>query len=445
MTEGPLFSNIIVYTIPVILTSILQLLFNAADIVIVGRFCGSIYVGAIGATGSVINLLVNMFVGLSVGVGVAVAHATGAKDDEYVSRTIHTALPSAIICGAFLTIVGVLFCEKILKLMGTPENVLPLSAVYMRIYFSGMIFTLVYNFCASILQAIGDTKSPLVFLSIAGVINVILNVMFIRVFNMNVAGVALATVISQGVSAVLVVLLLMRKNGATKLVLSKMRIYKTQLLRIVQIGLPAGINSSLFAISNVIIQSSINSFGDVFVAGSAAAANIEGFIYVTMNSFHKAALNFIGQNMGAKKFARVKKTFLICLASVFVVGLIAGISVFVFGRELLSIYITDSAQAIEYGMIRLMYISLPYCICGIMDVVTGSLRGIGSSVSPMVISILGVCGLRILWIYTIFRIPGFHTPECLFSSYAVSWAITFVVELIAFVYVYKRKTQYSAG
>ncbi len=440
MTDGPLFSSIIIYTIPIILTSILQLLFNAADLVIVGRFCGSVYVGAVGATGSITNLLVNVFIGLSVGVGVTVAYATGAKDDEYASKTVHTALPTAIISGVFLSIIGVFFCEPILKLMGTPEKVLPLSATYMRIYFSGMIFTLVYNFCASILRAVGDTKSPLIFLSIAGVINVVLNVIFVTLFDMNIAGVALATIISQAVSAVLVVLELMKRNDAIKLIPRKMRIYKSQLMRIIKVGLPAGIQGSLFSISNVIIQSSINSFGDVFVTGSSAAGNLEGFVYVTMNAFHQTVLNFIGQNMGAKKFARVKKSFLICLASVLVAGFVAGGSIFIFGRELLSIYITDSAKAIEYGMTRLMFICLPYCICGIMDVTTGALRGIGSSVAPMVISILGVCGMRVLWIYTIFRIPRYHTPECLFSSYIVTWIITFIVEFFVFLHVYKKKS-----
>lgn len=444
MLDGPLFSNIILYTIPIILTSVLQLLFNAADLVIVGRYCGSISVAAVGATGSIINLLVNFFIGLSVGTGVTVAQAIGAHNDDEVHRTVHTALPSAFASGICLTVVGVVFCESFLKLMGTPDNVLSLSAVYMRIYFSGITFTMVYNFCASILRAAGDTKSPLIFLTIAGVINVVLNIIFVTQFNMNVAGVALATAISQGVSAILVVIALMRREDSCRLMLGKLRFYKTQLLKIIRIGLPAGIQSSLFSISNVIIQSSVNSFGEVFMSGSAAAGNIEGFVYVVMNAFHQTALNFIGQNMGAKQHTRVKKTLWLCLASVFAAGVIVGFFAYFFGESLLSIYITDSAEAISYGMIRLAYICLPYCLCGLMDVCTGALRGMGSSIPPMVISILGVCGIRIFWIYTIFIIPRFHTPECLFFSYTVSWVTTFIIQIIAFFIVYRHKTAHAA-
>ena len=274
MLEGPLFTNIVLYTVPIILTSVLQLLFNAADLVVVGRYCGSISVAAVGATGAITNLIVNLFIGLSVGAGVTVAHALGGHEDEAVHRTVHTALPAALISGVFLTIVGVAFSGTFLRLMDTPKNVLPLSTVYMRIYFSGITFTMVYNFCASILRAAGDTKSPLIFLFIAGVVNVVLNVVFVKQFNMNVAGVALATIISQGISAVLVVIALMRRTDACRLTLSKMRFYKLQLLKIIRIGLPAGIQGSLFSISNVIIQSSVNAFGDALMSGNAAANNI---------------------------------------------------------------------------------------------------------------------------------------------------------------------------
>lgn len=439
MTDGPLFINIILYTIPIILTSVLQLLFNAADLIVVGRFCGSISVGAVGATSAITNLLVNFFIGLSVGTGVTVAQALGSGDNNQVYRTVHTALPLSLVSGIFLTIVGIILCEPLLRLMGTPDNILPLSTIYMRIYFSGITFTMVYNFCASILRASGDTKSPLIFLTIAGIINVILNIIFVTAFHMNVAGVALATAISQGISAVLSVISLTKCENACCLIPSEMRFCKAQILKIIRIGLPAGIQSSLFSISNVIIQSSINSFGDVFVSGSAAAGNIEGFVYVTMNAFHHTALNFIGQNMGAKNYTRVRKILFTSLISVFVAGLVIGFSAYAFGPTLLSIYIRDSAEAISYGMIRLAYICLPYCLCGLMDVSTGALRGMGSSMPPMVISILGVCGIRIFWIYTIFKIPQFHTPECLFFSYTVSWIITFIIQLVAFFIVYRRK------
>lgn len=438
MLEGPLFWNIILYTIPIILTSLLQLLFNAADLVVVGRFCGSVSVAAVGATGSLTNLMVNFFIGLSVGAGVTVAHGLGSHEDTVVSNTVHTALPTALVSGVFLTFIGIAFSETFLRLMGTPDNVLPLSAIYMKIYFAGVTFTMVYNFCAAILRAAGDTKSPLIFLTLAGVVNVILNVVFVRAFHMNVAGVALATTISQGISAVLVVIALMRRTDACKLELKKMRFHKVQLAKILRIGLPAGIQSSLFAISNVMIQSSVNSFGDIFMSGNAAASNIEGFVYVSLNAFHQTAVNFIGQNAGAKQYKRVYKTLWICLGCVVAVGLTLGSLAYALGPTLLSIYITDSQEAIGYGMVRLAYICLPYFLCGLMDVSTGALRGLGASFAPMVISILGVCGLRIGWIYSIFQIPEFHAPECLYFSYTVSWTITFLCQMAAFIIVYRK-------
>ena len=444
MLRGPLVGNIILYTIPIILTSLLQLLFNAADMVVVGRYCGSLSVAAIGATGALTNLLVNLFIGFSVGAGVTVAHALGGLEDEAVHRTIHTALPVALVSGIFLTVVGISFSETFLRMMGTPENVLSLSAVYMKFYFAGATFNLVYNFCASILRAVGDTKSPLLFLSAAGVINVLLNLLFVTVFHMNVAGVALATAISQAVSAVAVVLVLMKRSDACRLRLSKLRFYKAQLLKIIRIGLPAGLQSSLFSISNVLIQSSINSFGDVFMSGNAASANLEGFVYVMMNAFHQTAVNFVGQNMGAQQYKRVKKILGICLSCTAVVGLAAGTTVYGFGEQLLSIYITDSQEAIAYGIIRLAYMCLPYFLCGIMDVSTGALRGMGASFVPMLISVLGVCGIRIGWIYTIFQIPRYHTPQCLYLSYAVSWVATFAVQMIAFFIVYRKHVKNSA-
>ncbi len=439
MLDGPLFPNIVLYTIPIILTSLLQLLFNAADLVVVGRFCGSVSVAAVGATGSITNLIVNLFIGLSVGAGVSVAHALGSREDEAVHRTVHTAMPTALIGGIVLTIIGVGFSEDFLRMMDTPETVLPLSAIYMKIYFAGITFTMVYNFCASILRAAGDTKSPLIFLSIAGVVNVVLNIIFVTQFHMNVAGVALATTISQGISAVLVVIALMRRTDACKLSLTKMRFYKVQLMKILRIGLPAGIQGSLFSISNVMIQSSVNSFGDVFMSGNAASGNIEGFVYVALNAFHQTAVNFIGQNAGAKQYKRVYKTLWICLGCVTVVGLTFGTLVYSFGPKLLSIYITDSPEAIAYGMIRMRYIALPYFLCGLMDVSTGALRGMGASFSPMVISVLGVCGLRIGWLATVFQ--TYHTPQCLYLSYAVSWIVTFLCQMVAFIYIYRKQVK----
>lgn len=439
MIEGALLPNIIRYTIPIVLTSVLQLLFNAADLVIVGRFCGSLSVAAVGATTSLTNLLVNFFVGFSVGAGVAVAHALGGKEDQWAHRTVHTSLPMSLLCGAFVTILGVGFSKTFLIWMGTPEDILELSGIYMKIYFAGITFTMVYNFCAAILRAAGDTRSPLVYLTLAGVINVILNVIFVTVFHMNVAGVALATTISQGVAAALVTRALMKRTDACRLELKKMRFYGQQIQKIVRIGLPAGIQSSLFGISNVLIQSSMNSFGAVFVSGNAAAMNIEGFLFVSLNAFHQTAVNFIGQNVGARRYDRVKKTLGICLASVTVLGLAVACGLLAAGEKLLSLYITDSEQAIAYGMIRMTSMALPYFLCGMMDVSTGALRGLGVSFVPMLISVLGVCGIRVLWIATIFPIPAFHTPQCLYLSYTVSWIVTLLFQLLAFRIVYRKR------
>ena len=438
MLQGPLLPSILLYTFPIILTSLLQLLFNAADLVVVGRWCGSVAVAAVGATGSITNLIVNPFIGLSVGSGVTMAHALGGRNADAAHKTVHTTLPLALISGVFLTVIGVAFSETFLRLMGTPDDVLPLSAKYMRIYFCGITFTMVYNFCASILRAAGDTRSPLVFLTLAGVINVVMNIIFVTQLGMDVDGVALATVLSQGVAALMVVMAMMRRTDESRLELKKMRVYKPQLLKIIRIGLPAGLQSSMFSISNVIIQSSINSFGSVAMSGNAAAGNIEGFVWAAMNAFHQTAVNFTGQNMGARRYDRIRMILWCCLGSVTVVGLLLGVLGFAFGPQLLSIYITDSQEAISHGVMRLMYVCLPYCLCGMMDVSSGALRGLGSSFAPMVISVLGVCGMRIGWIYTIFQIPRFHTLQSLYISYPISWAITYAAQLFAFLYLFNR-------
>ena len=445
MLQAPLISGILFYTIPIILTSVLQLLFNAADLVIVGRFCGSISVAAVGATGAITNLIVNLFMGLSIGAGVTVAHAIGSREEEATHRTVHTALPVALVSGIVISVIGVFLAPTFLTLMGTPENVLPLSSVYMRIYFSGMVFTMVYNFCASILRAAGDTKSPLIFLTIAGVINVALNVVFVTALHMNVAGVALATIISQAFSAVMVVITLMRRSDACKLELKKLRFYRPQLVKMVRIGLPAGIQSSLFSISNVLIQSSINAFGDVLMSGNAAANNLEGFLYVTLNAFHQTAVNYIGQNAGARQYRRVLKIITLCLIYVIVFGVVGGGLLCAFGPQLLGIYITDSAEALAYGELRLMYLAIPYFLCGMMDISTAALRGMGESVIPMIISILGVCGIRVGWVCTIFQIEAFHTPQSLYLSYPISWVIVFVCQMIAFRMVFRKQAGSDLG
>lgn len=440
MLEGPILKSIILYTLPIILTGILQLLFNAADLIVLGWFAGSDSVAAVGATSSITNLIINLFIGLSVGAGVAVAHGIGSGNNKIISAAVHTAIPVAVIAGLFLTVIGVFFSETFLSLMGTPEGkILRLSTVYMQIYFCGMTFSMLYNFGSAILRAAGDTRSPLIFLSIAGVLNVVLNIVFVAAFKMDVAGVALATSISQGVSAVLVIIALMKRSDACRLELKKMHIDKSALLKMIKIGLPAGLQGSMFSISNVLIQSSVNSFGKVYMSGSAAAGSIEGFCYVTMNSFHQTALNFCGQNYGAGNLKRVRRITHVCLLTVAVTGLVVGNILYIFGKQLLGIYVPDSPEAIIYGMERLKFVLLPYFLCGIMDTSTGSMRAIGSSVLPMIITVLGVCVMRVVWIYTVFAMPQFHTFGGLFISYPISWTLTFIAIYISFLVTMRKK------
>ncbi len=441
MLRGPLLPSIIAYTVPIILTSVLQLLFNAADLVVVGQFRGSVSVAAVGATGSLTNLIVNLFIGLSVGAGVTVAHGLGAREDGVVHRTVHTAIPTALISGVILTVIGVIFAGTFLEWMDTPAEVLPKSKIYMQIYFGGMTFTMLYNFCSAILRAAGDTKSPLYFLFAAGVLNVLLNLLFIVVFHRDVDGVALATTISQAVSAVLVLIALMRRKDACRFSFRNMRIHKRELGRMVGIGLPAGIQGSLFSISNVIIQSSVNSFDKIVMSGNAAAGNIEGFIYTAMNAYQQTAVNFVGQNVGAQQYDRVKKTVLYCLGCVTVTGLGASLLVYGFREQLLSIYIVDSVEAIGYGVLRMTWVVLPYFLCGLMDVATGALRGMGASTVPMIICVLGVCVFRIGWVYTVFQIPAYHSPASLYASYPISWVLTLAAELAAFAVLYRRRVR----
>lgn len=441
MLHGPLSRNILMYVIPVILTSYLQLLFNAADLIVVGQYCGSASVAAVGSSTPLVHLFLNLFTGLSVGAGVSVAHAIGAADSENVSRSVHTSMLTSLISGVFITIVGVTFSPTMLRMMSTPENVLKLGTVYLRIYFAGILFNLVYNFSTSILRAAGDTQSPLIILLAAGIINVILNVIFVTKFDLNVAGVALATTISQTLSAVAVVIVLMNRKDACRFDPRKMRIYTPQLIQLVRIGLPAGVQSSMFSISNVMIQSSINSFGDVMMSGNAAVANIEGFTFATVNGFHMTALNFVGQNAGARQYNRIRKIFQFCMFYVTIAGLFVGGMCYLFRRQVLGLYITDSQAAIEAGCLRMMFTTLPYFMYGWLDTITGAIRGLGASFVSMVLSILGICGVRLVWILGVFPLPAFHTPFHLYLSYPISWIITIAAQLIAFIIVYQKRTK----
>lgn len=435
MCNGPLFSKLIIFSIPLILSGMLQLLFNAADIIVVGRFAGETALAAVGSTSSLTNLLVNVFMGLSVGANVLVARFYGAGQKKELDEMIHTAIATSIIAGIFLIFAGFFLARPALAFMGTPEDVIDQSVLYMRIYFAGMPVLMLYNFGSAVLRAIGDTKRPLYYLLFAGVINVVLNLIFVISFHMGVAGVALATVISQAISAILVIRCLILNDGMVRLELKKLRIVRDKLFKMIRIGVPAGLQGAMFSISNVLIQSSINTFGSIAMAGNTAALNIEGFIYTAMNAMHQGAVSFTGQNFGAHKFKRIGKIALLCEGMVFIVGLLLSVIVLFFVEPLLSLY-SPEAEVIHYGVIRLQIICATYYLCGMMDVMVGILRGMGYAIAPMIISLTGVCVFRIVWIYTIFK--KFRTLEVLYLSYPATWLLTFLVQLIMFLIIYKK-------
>ena len=436
MCNGPLLSKILIYAIPLIASGILQLLFNAADMVVAGRYAGSEALGAVGATSSLINLLINVFIGMSVGTNVLAAHFYGADRKEELGQTVHTSIALSLISGVILGIVGFSLAKPLLSLMGTPDDILPHAVVYMQIYFIGVPGMLLYNFGSAILRAVGDTKRPLYYLLFAGVINVLLNLFFVIVLGIGVAGVALATILSQFISAALVIRCLIKEEGAYHLDIHSIRLYPDKVVRILRVGLPAGFQGAVFSISNVLIQSSVNSFGSIAVAGNTAAQNLEGFVYNAMNSFHQTALSFTSQNMGAKKMDRVKKIMWICVGCVTILGMVMGFSGLYFANELLSIYSTD-ASVVAYGYQRLLIILSTYFMCGVMDVMVGSIRGMGYSIMPMVVSLLGACGLRVVWIFTVFAF--YRSPQVLYISYPVTWTVTFLVHFVCFMMGYKEK------
>ena len=435
MCSGPILKKILIFSIPLMLSGVLQLLFNAADVIVVGRFAGSQSLAAVGSTTALINLLINIFIGLSVGANVVVARAYGGKRERDVSESVHTAIALSLVSGVLLIIMGLAFSRLLLEMMGTPDDVLDKAALYMRIYFAGMPVVMLYNFGSAILRAVGDTRRPLYYLSAAGVVNVLLNLFFVIYLHMDVAGVALATVISQAISAFLVLRALGQSEGGLKLELKKIKIYKNKMFQIFKIGLPAGMQGAIFSISNVLIQSSVNSFGSVAMAGNAASANIEGFVYNAMNAVYQTNLSFTSQNMGGKKYTRITKIMFTCLGTVTAVGMLLGFGAYAFGGELLRIYSTDQ-EVIQFGMLRMSIIATTYFACGWMDTMVGSLRGIGYSVLPMIVSLTGACGLRILWIFTIFA--RHRTLASLYISYPVSWVITAGAHLICY-FIITRK------
>lgn len=435
MCSGTLLPKILLYSLPLMLSGILQLLFNAADVVVVGRFAGNDSLAAVGSTSALINLLVNVFIGLSVGANVMVARFFGAGQKKELEEMVHTAILTSLVSGVALIFVGLALSRPALLLMDTPENVIDQAVLYIRIYFVGMPVMMLYNFGSAILRAVGDTRRPLYFLLAAGVINVILNLIFVIPLGMGVAGVALATIISQTISAILVLICLMRTESDYRVNLKKLRIVKDKMLKMIQIGLPAGLQGALFSVSNVLIQSSVNSFGSVAMAGNTAAQNLEGFVYTAMNSLHQTCISFTGQNYGARQYKRMGKILLICQGCVIAVGVILGNGVYLAGGTLLKLYSPD-AEVIEYGMLRLSYICTTYALCGMMDVMVGSLRGMGYSIMPMLVSLTGACLFRVVWIMTVFR--AYHSLEVLYISYPISWALTFGVHLLCFFIVYRR-------
>lgn len=435
MCEGPLFKKIIMFAIPLILSGILQLLFNAADIIVVGRFSGEHALAAVGSTSSLINMLINLFIGVSVGANVLVGRYYGANDYDNIEESVHTAMLTSIISGILMVFIGFFAARPLLELMGTPENVIDLSVLYMRIYFIGMPAFMIYNFGAAILRSVGDTKRPLYFLLVSGIVNVIFNLIFVIVFQMGVAGVALATIISQTISAGFICMSLHQSEGALRLEKKKLKIHKDKLIQMLKIGLPAGLQGTIFSISNVLIQSSVNSFGATVMAGNTAASNIEGFVYTAMNAIYQTSLSFTSQNLGAKKYHRIDRILLVCLGIVSIVGLTLGCGAYLFGRPLLSLY-TTSEEVISYGLMRMSIICTFYLLCGIMDVLVGSLRGLGYSIMPMLVSLSGACLFRVVWIFTIFAM--YRSLFTLYISYPISWILTASVHLICYLVVRKK-------
>lgn len=438
MTEGPLLGKIIRFSVPLMLTGMLQLLYNAADVIVVGRFASSTALAAVSSTGALINLIVNVFMGLSLGASVLVGQAYGAGKYKEVNETVHTTITMALVCGVIVTLLGILLGKPLLRLMDTPEDVLELSGLYITIYFSGSIFNLVFNFGAAILRAVGDTRRPMYYLTLSGLVNVILNLIFVVGFHMSVAGVALATVASQVLSAVLVVICLMRTHGPIHLDLRKLRLHKDKALGLIKVGLPAGLQGAIFSFSNTLIQSSVNSFGANAMAGNGAAANIEGFVYTAMNAFYTASLTFCSQNLGARKPERLGRIMWLCQGCVVAFGLGLGMLFYAFRIPLLSLYCTEW-EVIEMGMIRNSIMLTTYFICGMMDVFVGGLRGMGNSFVPMILSLLGACAFRVLWIYTVFAAAP--SLLVLYISYPISWTITGVAQCICFIHTKNKATK----
>ncbi len=445
MLEGALLPNVLLYALPLIASSLLQLLYNAADLIVVARFAGGTALAAVGATGSLVNLIINVFVGISVGAGVAIARAFGAGNRRDIHEAVHTAMGVSVICGVTTMVIGLVVAPYALQWMGTPTEVIGKSTLYLRIYFLGMPAMMIYNFGSAVLRSVGDTRRPLIILTLSGLVNVALNLVLVIVFHMDVAGVAVATTVSQVISAVMVVLCLVRADSVYRYRICRTRIFKDKLLQMLQLGIPAGIQSSIFSISNILIQSSINSFGPAAMAGSAAAGNIEGFVYMAMNAIYQTCMAFTAQNVGAHQPERLKKILFTCLLLVVIVGLLLGFIVLLFDDPLLSLYTSTSAidenvspaEILSVGKERLLAICSSYFLCGMMEVLVGSMRGMGFSWTPMMVSIAGVCGIRIVWIFTVFAFM-YHSLLSLYISYTVSWFVTASIHAVCCFFKHRK-------
>ncbi len=438
LLNGPILPKIISYSLVIMATNLMQMLFNTADMIIVGKFAGNECLGAVGATTALVSLFLSLFTGFAVGVSVITTHTIGAGDIKGFKQTMTTAFSLSILLGAILSVLGFIFAKFALVLMDTPADLLPLATLYLRIYFLCMLPQLFFLYMASILRSLGNTKTPMYMLMVAGVVNVVLNVFFVVVCKMDVDGVALATVISQYVSAGLLLYHMMKTDAVYKLEKIEFKFYKDKLTKIVAIGIPNAVHGVVISISNVFIQAALNTFPSIAVTGSSAAANIETYVYHIQSSFHQAGLTFVGQNYGAGKFDRIKKTQRCCYFLVISLGLTFGVLAYIFREPLLGIYINDgegAAEAIRYGAERMLCICVPYFLCGIIEVQTGLLCGLGKSVSPSVITVFGFCAVRLIWIATVFE--KFHSLTVLYACYPVSWFIS--MALLYLVYLRAKR------
>ena len=436
--EAPLLPAILRFSIPLMLTGILQLAYNTADSIIVGRYAGHASLAAVGSTTSIIFLIITLFNGVSIGANYMAARDFGAQDDRGLFRTVHCAALLSVILGLLACVCGLLLSTPLLRWADAPEDVLPLSVLYLRIYFLGVPALVVYNFGSALLRAVGDTFYPLLFMIVSGALNVALNLLLVVVIPLDVAGVAIATSVSQLLSAVLVTVRLCTFRGPCRLELRKIRLYPDRTGQMLRLGFSAGLQGVIFSAANVMIQSAINSFGSMVVAGNSASSNLEGFVYTAMNAFAQAAVTFTSQNIGARKYHNLDRVIRNCLLCVVVTGLVLGGGAALAGHQLLRFYSSDTA-VIATGAERLRLICGFYLLCGIMDVLASSLRGLGYSVLPMVVSLVGSCLLRLVWIATIFQLN--RTPFMLYISYPISWALTALVHLACLLVVRRHLRQ----